>query len=292
MKILVTGGAGFIGTNCLLYLKKAEPKAELLSFDIAQPFFPVDGVRYIHGDVRSYFHLKSVLKEVSKVFHFAAELGTHETFSNPDIANEVNIGGVLNLLELARDYDFPLFIASKPNVWLNPYSISKEAAEKYAYMYFKEYGVKVSVLKFFSVYGPYQYIYKYQKAVPFFISKALKNEPLLVYGNGEQEADFVYVEDAVRAADLVLKKRIFGQAIEFGWGKGIKINYLAKRIIELAGSKSAIKHLPMRMGEEENSRIYANTEKMKNILKFEPKTNLNDGLRKTIEFYKGNSVKM
>jgi len=285
-KTVVTGGAGFIGTNLLRFLKTKYPKARFVSFDIASPIFPVSGVDYIHGDIRSYFHLKKIIRRSDKVFHLASELGTHESFLNPDTINEVNIEGTQNLLELAKEHDFFLFVASKPNVWLNPYSISKDCAEKYVQMYVKEFGVKAVILKWFSVYGPYQYVYKYQKAVPFFICQALGNKPLFIYGNGEQEGDFIYVEDAVRAADLAIERKLFGEIIEFGFGKGIKINDLAKKIIELSNSKSAIKHLPMRRGETPNSKIFANTEKMKKLLQFSPRVNLEQGLKKTIDFYR------
>jgi len=216
MNIVVTGGAGFIGTNSLYYLKNKYPAAKIYSFDIGQPVFPVNDVEYIHGDIRSYTHLKEVLKGAELVFHFAAELGTHETFLNPEVTNDVNINGTLNLLTLAREYNYKLLVASKPNIWLNPYSVSKHAMELYCLMFYKEYGVRVSILEFFSVYGPYQYIYKYQKAVPYFIYRALINEYIPIYGNGEQQADFVYVQDVVKAADLIMEKEIFGSR---GWDK-------------------------------------------------------------------------
>lgn len=286
MKYLVTGGAGFIGTNALRYLKRQYPNADLISFDIAQPKFPVEGVSYVHGDVRSFLHLRNVVKGADRVFHLAAELGTHETFTYPDTTNEVNLQGTVNLLELAKDYGFPLFLASKPNVWLNPYSISKEAAERYAMMYAQEYKTKVVVLKWFSVYGPYQYIHKYQKAVPTFIYKALKQEPIPVYGDGKQEADFVFVEDAVIAADIAISKRLFGEIIEFGWGKGVEINALVKKIIQLTNSHSEIKYLPMRKGEDLNAKIFANMRKANTLLRYKPTVSLDEGLARTIAFYK------
>lgn len=209
--ILVTGGAGFIGTNCLRYLRNQYPQARLISYDISQPFFPLEGVEYVHGDIRSYGHLKQTVKTIQKVFHFAAELGTHETFSNPDITNDINIGGTINLLELAREYGFSLAVISKPNIWLNPYSISKEAAEQYTLMYFREFQIPVVVMKYFSVYGPYQYVHKYRKAVPYFIYQALNNKPIEIYGNWEQEADFLYAQDAVKAADLALEKNVLAK---------------------------------------------------------------------------------
>lgn len=231
-------------------------------------------------------HLKEVLMGTEKVFHLAAELGTHETFLNPDTTNEINVEGTLNVLELAKEYGFSLFVASKPNIWLNPYSISKEAAEKYALVYAKEYGVKVAVLKWFSVYGPYQYVYKYQKAVPTFVNRAIKDMPIFVYGDGKQMADFVWVEDAIRAADEIVSKGIFGEVIEYGSGTGTRVIDLVELIIRLTGSKSKIKYLPMRIGEDSGSKVYANTTRAKLLIGVRP-TSLEVGLKKTIAFYRG-----
>ncbi len=286
MKILVTGGAGFIGTNLLLFLRKNHPNSTLVSYDIAQPVFPVKGVRYLHGDVRSYLHLREVTREVDWIFHLAAELGTHETFANPDIANETNIGGTVNLLESARTNQFALLVVSKPNIWLNPYSISKEAAEQYARMYFHEMNVPVIVMKWFSVYGPYQYVNKYQKAVPSFINSALRGEPLTIYGSGNQKADFVYVKDAVAAAVQAMEREVFGQTIEFGTGKAVSVNSLAQTVVRLTNSSSKIVHIPMRRGEFESSVVTANLRKAKELLNFEATVPLEQGLVKTIRFYK------
>lgn len=285
---MVTGGAGFIGTNALRYLKDKYPNKTIKSFDIGQPVYPVEGIEYIHGNIRSYKHLKEIVPEATKIFHFAAELGTHETFSNPHITNEVNIAGTINLLELAKEYGFKLFLASKPNVWLNPYSISKAAAEEYALMYEKEFGIKVAILKFFSVYGPYQYIHKYNKAVPYFIYRALKGKSLPVYGNGKQVADFLYVEDAVEAADTMLERNLYGEIIEYASGKGIRVNDLAIKIIKLTKSNSQIEYVPMRRGEPQEATVEANLDKAQKLLKLTPKVDLTEGLKRTISFYSKN----
>jgi len=286
MKILVTGGAGFVGTNALIYLSKKYPSAKIISFDIGQPLFPIEGIEYVHGDIRSYSHLEEVARDAEMIFHFAAELGTHETFSNPKTTNAVNINGTVNMLQVSKKYDCKLFVASKPNVWLNPYSISKKAAEEYCLMYNKQYKVKVAILKFFSIYGPYQYIHKYQKAVSHFIYKALKGEHLPIYGDGKQQADFVFAQDAVKAADLMLTKNIYGEVIEFSSGKGTRINDLATTIIRLVNSKSELKHLPMRLGEVANSVIISDNKKASEILGYLPETELEDGIKQTIKFYK------
>lgn len=282
--ILITGGAGFIGTNLLLFLQASYPQTRLISFDIAEPLFPVEDVTYIHGDVRSLPHLRKVARGAEKIFHLAAELGTHETFINPDTTNEVNIGGTVTVLEAAREFSSAVFVASKPNVWLNPYSISKAAAEQYALLYAREYGVKVTVGRWFSVYGPYQYIRKYQKAVPTFIYRALTNQDIPVYGDGTQKADFLHVKDAVRAADFILQKEQFGTVVEIGTGKGVSPNDLAALIVKLTNSSSRITHQPMRQGETSHSEIIADTETAAS-LGFAPKVDLDQGLIQTIGWY-------
>lgn len=283
-KIVVTGGAGFIGTNTCLYLQKKYPRHEVVSFDIAQPMYPVPGVTYVHGDILSMIHLRRLLSEASKVFHLAAEIGTHETFLNPDVVNNVNIQGTLNVLECARDFEFLLFVASKPNIWLNPYSISKEAAEKYALMYHRVYGVKVAIIRWFSVYGPRQYIAKFKKAVPAFIRCALNNQPLQIYGDGAQEADFVFVDDVIAAADAAIDNGLFGMIMEFGLCRGVKVLDLANKIIQLTRSTSTIEHVQMRTGEDIHSKIFADHTKMPVLLGIP--ISLEKGIEKTIAFFR------
>jgi len=284
MKVLVTGGSGFIGSHLLEELNKKGHEVDV--FDIKESN-DVKCKNFITGDIKSKDTVDKAMRGRDIVFHLAGLLGTHELVANAIAATEVNVLGTLNILESARKHGVKVVFASKPNCWLNTYTITKVASEKFCLMYHKEFGVDVVILKWFNVYGSRQSLTEYQKAVPTLIVQALKGEPLLVYGSGEQTADFIYIDDAIEAAVRAAEMPgCSGKVIEIGSGAETTINHLAGLIIQLTGSKSVIKHVPMRVGETKYTRIKSNIENMKKLLDFTPKTALEQGMAKTIEYYK------
>lgn len=282
MKVLITGGSGFIG--CHLVERLEDKGYEVTVLDIKN----TNQVKnFVKGDVRDKEVVDRVMVGKDVVFHLAGLLGTHELVTDSIAATEVNVLGTLNILEAARKNNVKILFASKPNCWLNTYTITKVASEKFCFMYNKEFKVNTTILKWFNVYGPRQPLIKYQKAVPTMIIQALKQEPLLVYGSGEQTADFIYIDDSVEAAIRAANpSNCNGKVIEIGSGTETTINQLANIIIKLTGSKSKIKHVPMRRGETEYTRIKANTKNMKEMIDFTPQTSLKDGMIKTIKYYK------
>ncbi len=211
MRICVTGGSGFIGTNLLHALKNRYHRAEVISIDIRRSSYPVKGISYEHCDVRDKNALYRILAGSDKIFHLAALIGTHESFDHPQVVFETNIGGTLNVLEFAKGQSTEVFIAGMPGIWNNPYSISKDGAVRLAISYNEAYGVHACSLRWFSVYGPYQYVIRYKKAVPTFIHSALQGEPIQIYGDGAQVADFIYVDDAVNMAIDMLEGKQWGR---------------------------------------------------------------------------------
>lgn len=286
-KIIVTGGAGFVGANLLRILKERYNSATLVSVDVRTPLYPIDGVIYEQCDVRDAERLNVILQNSSKIFHLAAIIGTHESFDDPRLVFDTNVGGTLNILEHARKNGTEVFVAGMPGIWNNPYSISKDACVRLAKSYFETYNVKVSVLRWFSIYGPYQYVSRYNKAVPTFIHNALNNLSLPVYGDGTQVADFIYVDDAVTMAIEMLEYQYWGKVVECATGVGSEVNTLANEIIRLTDSTSKIEHLPMRSGEPEHAKIVADTTELDSLLHYKQKT-LAEGLEKTIAYYKEN----
>jgi UDP-glucose 4-epimerase len=287
MKIVVTGGSGFIGTNLLEYLRGQYPDAELVSVDIREPNHIISGVNYKKVDVRGSSDIASAVEGASKIFHLAALIGTHESFDNPQELVETNLIGTTNLLEYVRqNSDTALFVAGMPGVWNNPYSISKDAALRMVKAYHEAYGVKACALRWFSVYGPKQYIARYNKAVPTFINQALHNQPFSIYGKGDQKADYLYAADAVELADKMLESRAWGKIIECGTGVGTSVVELTALIAELTGSSSQPEHLPMRLGEPEHAVIVADTSELLSLFPDFQLTGLSDGLGKTIDYYK------
>lgn len=286
MKVIVTGGAGFIGTNLLHLLRNRYHDTTVVSLDIRQPAYPVDGVVYELCDVRDSEKLIEAIRGADSIFHLAALIGTHESLDRPYAAFDTNVQGTINVLECAKQFDCSVFVAAMPGIWNNPYSISKDASVRMAQCYYETFKVKVCALRWFSVYGPYQYISRYNKAVPTFINQALKNEPLTVYGDGTQIADFIHTEDALTYAIEMIEGQYWGEVVECASGKGISINDLAASIISLCESSSAISHLPMRQGEPEGAIVVANTQKLDELFPDHTRMSLMDGLSSVIEYYK------
>lgn len=278
-RVLVTGSSGFIGGA--LSEKLVEYGYEVVGFDIKPNG---EGTNFIQGDIVSY-DFDKILKNIDAVFHLAGLLGTTELFHRIINAEKVNVLGTLNLIESMRRNDVKKIIfTSKPNVWkYNVYTITKENCERYLEMYRKIYGFKSIITRPYNAYGPKECLIEYRKAIPYFIINALKDEPIEIFGDGQQTMDPIYVDD-VSDALIQCSKIDTEEAIEIGNGKPIKVNEIAKIIIDLCGSSSDIIYLPMRKGEFDGEKLYSNGN-LKDITGYEPRTGLKEGLKKTICWY-------
>lgn len=286
MKCVVTGGSGFIGQAIVNRL--ALEGNEVIVIDIAKPLYGLPrNVRYVEGDIRYKENLKQVFVGANEVYDVAGVLGTHELIVDNQKAIDTNVRGAINVLEVARDCGVQrLFHPTKPNDWLNTYSITKFAAERFCFMYQKEFGLPVTVLKWFNAIGPGQHLYPVRKAVPYFIVMALRNLPIEVFGDGEQTVDLIYVDDIARIAIEATRKFAgrFDKILDVGTGEAITVNQLVKDIKKLTNSRSEVLHLPMRKGEPIRSKIVADVVELKKHLDIEF-TDYETGLKKTIEWY-------
>lgn len=282
-KILITGGSGFIGQHLIKGL--LEKNYQVAVLDRTPKNLP-EQVTIFQGDIRDRAAVKRAMRGRDGVYHLAGVLGTEELNTRSIEATEINVIGALNILEEALVNKTKVLLVSKPNVWLNTYSITKEASEKFCLMFQKEFGLKAVIVKWFSVYGPGQKHYGVQKAVPTFIVRALQNKSLPIFGSGHQEADFIYVTDTIaatiKAAEAALME---GKIVEIGTGRGTKVIDLAKLIIKLCQSQSKLQFLRMRGGEDSETKVIAKTAILKK-LKFKPQVKLEEGLKKTIAFYR------
>lgn len=282
-KVLITGGSGFIGQHLTNILLNKNCHVSILD---RSPMKLQKLVDVFAGDIRDQSIVTKAMRDIDIVYHLAGVLGTEELNTQSILATKINVVGTLNTLNAALKNKTKVLLVSKPNVWLNTYSITKDASEKFCKMYQKEFGLKATIVKWFSVYGPGQKHYGVQKAVPTFIVKALTKKSLPIFGDGLQMADFIYVADAVSATVLAAEDpKMEGETVEIGTGKGTQIIDLAKKIIRLSHTSSGIKFIQMRGGEIPNSKVVANIKLLKS-LGFKPKISLLDGLEKTIKFYK------
>jgi len=306
MNILVTGGAGFIGSHLSRYLISKGHKITILdNFSNSSPANIRDmllnkQVKLVKGDVRDAKLISDVTDGIDTIFHLAAQIHIDKSILEPKETFEVNVLGTLNILEVALKRDFKKIVfASTSEVYgtvlngsiteehpLNPqspYAASKAAADRLCYAYSKTYGMNVSIIRNFNTYGPFQKDTGYGSVIPIFIRRVLENKPPIIYGSGDQTRDFMYIEDAVRAYDIVMNKDFDG-ALNFGSGRDISINDLARLVIQLCDGKDLTPvHVDPRPGEV--LKLCADISKSR-ALGFEPKLTLENGLKMLIDWTK------
>jgi len=309
MKILITGGAGFIGSHlCDKYTKNGDTILCLDNFMNGnlmniRHLLGYRNFKLINGDIRDFDLLEKIMRDVDAVFHLAAQIHVDRSIVEPKLTYEINVLGTQNILEVARMYDVNKVIhASTSEVYgstlyapmdekhpLNaphPYGASKIAADRLCYAYMQTYGMNICIMRPFNLYGPRQKDFGYGGAISLFTKRVLNNMPPIIYGNGEQTRDYTYVEDIVDAYDLILNyEKQINEPINFGTGNEIKIIDLANLIIKFCGKEGKIKpvHVEPRPGEV--LRLIADISNAKKI-GWEPKYSIDEGLEKFIDWYR------
>lgn len=310
MKILITGGIGFIGSHlCEKYIKEGHTVLCLDNFmngnitNIRHLTFQRN-FKLIHGDIRDFDLLEKIMPSVDVVFHLAAQIHVDRSVVEPELTYEINVQGTQNILEAARMYDVKRVIhTSTSEVYgsseycpmdekhpLNaphPYGASKIAADRMCHAYIQTYGMDISIMRLFNIFGPRQKDIGYGGVISIFTRRVLSDLPPIVYGDGLQTRDYTYIEDAVRAYDLVLKHdNPITEPVNFGSGKEVTIIDLANEIINFCGKNGKVKpvHVEPRIGEVK--RLIASATKSKNLLGWEPRYDLKKGLKTFIEWYK------
>lgn len=284
MKVLVTGGAGFIGRYVVS--KLFEGYHNVLVYDLVKQTY--DGADYCCGNMLDKVRLYDCIEQADAVMHLAGLLGTSETIDEPTGPARVNILGSLNLFEACRKFNkSACYIAVGNHFMLNTYAITKTCAEKFALMYNAEHGTRIAVVRGLNAYGPYQKHKPIRKVIPNFILSALRNEPITIYGSGEQIMDFIYVADLaeILCRALLYSHGVYDSVIEAGSGRQTTIKHIAETVIRLSGSNSTINHLPMRAGETKDSIVVADTSTLKPVA-FGDMVGLEDGLTWTIDYYR------
>lgn len=270
MKVLITGGSGFIGSHLTQHhLGKGDEVVVLDNFSTGRSENLAScrdnpDLRVIEGDVRSFNPAPEERSSYDRIYHLAAAVGVQHILDNPVQTLDENIDGVRNVLELARGEEVVVFLASTSEVYgkdptppfredqdrlMGPthverwgYANSKSIGEHYAFGYHKEHGVKVAVGRFFNVVGPRQ-TGRYGMVVPRFVEQCLAGEPVTIYGDGQQTRCFADVRDVVRIVDRLLDNpQSIGQAVNIGSDREITIQQLAKTIKRLTGSNSELIH--------------------------------------------------
>jgi len=310
MKILITGGAGFIGSHlCDKYVEAGHNVLCLDNFMTGnilniRPLIHKRNFKLINGDIRDFDLMEKIMPEVDVIFHLAAQIHVDRSVVEPKATYEINVIGTQNVLESARMYDVKKIIyASTSEVYgsaqyapidekhpleaPHPYGASKIAADRMCYSYLQTYGMNIVIMRLFNVFGPRQKDIGYGGVISIFTRRILNNMPPIIYGDGKQTRDYTYITDAVKAYDLVLKNnKPINEPINFGTGKEVSIINLAEMILDLTGKNGGLKpvHVEPRIGEVK--RLIADATKAKKLLGWSPKYDFKKGLKEFIEWYK------
>ena len=316
MRFLITGGSGFIGSHLVETLVARGDEVVIIDNQSTGTIKNLQNieskVKFIVGDILDKALLEKNVSEADYVVHLAAALGVLNIVNKPLQSLKINIQGTENVLEWADKFKKPVLIASTSEVYgkndkvpLNEeddriighplksrwsYSEAKAVDESLAYFYYLENNLPIRIVRFFNTVGPRQ-VGQYGMVVPRFVTAALRNEPIQVYGSGDQIRCFCHVSDAIRALLLVIDSdKAIGQVFNVGSNQQISIMDLAKKVIEITGSKSEIKKIPYSeaypSGFEDMQRRVPDISKIKNVLGWSPEIGLEQIIRDIANFHR------
>ena len=316
MKVLVTGGAGFIGSNFLYYMRKKRPNYELVCLDALtyagnlstlEPLLKNNEIKFVKGDIsdRKFIFELFDTEKFDYVVNFAAESHVDRSIENPSIFIQTNVIGTQVLMDACRKYgikrfhqvstdevygDLPLdkpdllFTEETPITTSSPYSASKASADLLVHSYNRTFKLPVTISRCSNNYGPYHFP---EKLIPLMITRALNNQSLPVYGTGENVRDWLYVEDHCAAIDIILHDGRDGEVYNIG-GNNEKTNLeIVKTILEVLGKpESLITFVKDRAGHD--LRYAIDPSKTIREFNWQPTTSFEEGIKKTIQWYLDN----
>ena len=310
--ILITGGAGFIGTHLVeeliqhqnylviidtfgnyYYSGKKENLASIL-----KDYKNLKDYEIIRGDLKEEGIYNKIHKEIDLIFHLAAHAGVRFSIANTELVTRNNILSVVNVFEYAKEHNIEKVVfASSSSVYgnplytpvdeehpknpISPYAVSKLCGEHYADYYFREYDLPITSLRFYTVYGPRG---RPDMAIGKFFNYIMNDKEITIYGDGEQLRDFTYVSDIVDG--LILsgeKEEAIGQVFNLGFSSPITVNKLIEKMYSIANVPEKVKYGEKKKGDVEVT--HSDTTKAKKMLNYHPKVDIDTGLRKTFEWY-------
>jgi len=306
--ILITGGAGFIGTHLFETLIQENNYIEIIDnfnqcyysgkeanlASVTQNYEILKDYKVIKGDLLDKSIYSKITDDLDIIFHLAAHAGVQYSMLNAEQVTRNNIGGFVNLLEFAIKKEIKKLVnASSSTVYGNPiytpvdenhpknpicpYGLSKLCGEIYADYYFREYSIPITSLRFYSVYGPRG---RPDMVVGKFFDLVLQNKELIIYEDGEQLRDFTYISDIINGLILASeKKESSGQAFNLGWSNPISINQLVNKIYDIVNKPKKVNYKEKQKGDMDIT--HADINKAKNMLNYQPKIDIDEGLQRT-----------
>jgi len=310
-KFLVTGGAGFIGSNICKRLVSQDCFVRvvdnLLTGKKSNLAEVIDKIEFIEADMGDSDVAQSAMKDIDVVFHEGALPSVPVSVENPAATHKHCVDATFTLLLAARDAGIKRFVyaasssaygdaptspkvETMPACPLSPYAVAKLTGEYYCSVFCKIFGLETISLRYFNVFGPQQDpASQYAAAIPAFVTAILKDEPPTIYGDGEQSRDFTYIDNVVDANLLAARaKRTQGEVVNIACGQAVTVNEIIDMINKLLGKNVKPKYTDPRPGDVKHS--LADITAAKNLIDFKPKVSFNDGLRLAIDWYKTNLI--
>jgi len=309
--ILVTGGAGFIGSHLVDRLLAAGERVTVLDnfndfYDPAlkrsnvAPHLQSAGYRLVEGDIREAALLDKTFAEgrFDQVIHIAAMAGVRPSLGNPRLYQDVNLSGTMNILEAMQRYRVPhLIFASSSSVYgnnekvpfkeddpvdypISPYAATKRAGELLCYTYHHLFGIKTACLRFFTVYGPRQ---RPEMAIRLFTERLFRGEEISLFGDGRSERDYTYIEDIIDGVMAARTADYDFEIINLGRSDTVPLSRLVEKIEGLVKRRANVTLKPAQPGDVD--RTFADISKARRLLRFEPKVSIDDGLRLFVDWY-------
>jgi UDP-N-acetylglucosamine/UDP-N-acetyl-alpha-D-glucosaminouronate 4-epimerase len=307
-KVLVTGGAGFIGSNLTESLLKRKHFVRVLDdFSTGKKENLIFGKEYpslevLEGDIRDLRTCKKAIRGVEYIFHQAALPSVQRSIEDPGTSNAINVGGTLNILLAAKEERVRRVIyASSSSIYgdtptlpkyeempprpLSPYALQKYIGEQYCRLFYQLYGLESVSLRYFNIFGPKQDPNSvYSAVIPRFIDALLHGRPPIIFGDGEQSRDFTFIENVVQANLLAMSaEHLHGQTMNIACGKRISLNQLLKILKKILGSKLAPHYQEPRKGDVKHS--LADIRKSKKMINYRPTVGTEEGLNRTVKFF-------
>lgn len=311
MKILITGAAGFLGSH--LSEKYVSDGHVVYALDNLmngnlnniRTLLHKKNFKFIHDDIQREEVYSRLPNDLDAIIHLAAQIHVDRSIVNPEETFKINVNGTLKILEFARMNDVHKVLHSSTSEVYgsaqhvpmgenhslsakHPYGVSKIAADRLCYTYNETYDLGVEIVRCFNFFGPRQKDTGYGGVIAIFVSRVLQNKPPIIYGDGEQTRDYMYVEDAVDAFDKVLmaKGNPARNGMNFGSGKEITVNKIAQLVIENAAVDKNLKAIHVEGRPVEVQRLFADISKSNKLLGFKPKIEFEKGLLLLIDWYK------